>query len=84
MHNFNVFTNRLYCRFYLADSKVRWDQFPLKVMNKDFGAAAVSLLALTYFPKVCTTFMLMPRSNSQKQYNITHLPLLLPKWMVIW
>ena len=63
------------CRFYLADNKLHWDQLPLKIMNKVFGATTLSLLALTYFPSTCAAFLQMAYGSKHRRF---------PGWIDAW
>ncbi|XP_076453752.1 metalloreductase STEAP4-like [Babylonia areolata] len=62
-------------RFYLADDQLSWDQLPLKVMNKVFGAATLSLLSLTYFPSTCAALLQMYHGSKHRRF---------PDWLDVW
>ncbi|KAL8594791.1 hypothetical protein ACOMHN_047509 [Nucella lapillus] len=62
-------------RFYLADNKLSWNQLPIKVFNKVFGAAALSLLSMTYVPSTCAACVQMYYGTKHRAF---------PGWLDSW
>lgn len=62
-------------RFYLAQEKLEWDQLPLKLLNKVFGATTLSLLALTYFPSTLAAVLQMAYGSKHRRF---------PDWLDGW
>lgn len=72
------------CRFYLLESKLLWDQLPLKIMNKVFAASALSLVSLAYLPGPVATVIQLVRdwkTRSGRAKYVGTLPGWLKKWL---
>nr|KAG5701403.1 hypothetical protein BaRGS_032735 [Batillaria attramentaria] len=63
-------------RFYFATPGImRWDQLPLKIFNKVFGASTLTLLSLTYLPSTCAAFLQVVNGTKHKRF---------PGWLDAW
>lgn len=52
-----------------------WSQFPVKTMNKVFGACALTELALTYLAGTCAAFLQIYNGTKHKRF---------PRWLDAW
>lgn len=64
-------------RFYWAASprKMKWEQLPLKILNKVFGASTQTFLALTYLPSTCAACLQLIKGRKRGA---------LPWWLITW